>query len=543
MGTPLKHLPVLVLDCQTTGPNPTKGHLLELAWGIVAGPAQPQVRSRLIAQPADASIPARIQALTGIGPDDLDEAVPADLAWAELRAEAAALGPPPWPAVIHYARFERPFLDALSGDGTYLPFGVICTHEIARRLLPGLPRKGLRAVAGYLGHHLDPLKRAGDHARATAAVWWELVERLRTRRGVETLAELETWLQAEKPVRTTRKSFRLPRATRLALPDGPGVYRMLGKDGRVLYAGKATSLKARVNAHFGSLKAAGEKNLELYSQVWDIDTTPTETALEAALLEIEEIRDHRPAYNAALLPASEQVWFADPGLTDLAPLPDRAHRLGPLPSVEVVGPLVALGLKAAWEPPDWWPSKAVVAEGVTEFWSRHGPAEYPLAAWLMRLGGRLGRAGDEDNAPESEAEPESAADDHQWDPAKVAHALEGRLVHLSLLVRRGCWLTRLSEAELAFQTRSGAVRRLTVQAGRVRAHAGQDHSTEVPPPRWVARERIARQASFDRRTYDRLRVLTTELKRLVAGGRPVAVRLAQGPALSGARLARALGRI
>jgi hypothetical protein len=40
--------------------------------------------------------------------------------------------------------------------------------------------------------------------------------------------------------------------------------------------------------------------------------------------------------------------------------------------------------------------------------------------------------------------------------------------------------------------------------------------------------------------FDRLRVLTTELKRLVAAGAPVALRLGDPPALTGARLAAAL---
>ena len=40
--------------------------------------------------------------------------------------------------------------------------------------------------------------------------------------------------------------------------------------------------------------------------------------------------------------------------------------------------------------------------------------------------------------------------------------------------------------------------------------------------------------------FDRLRVLTTELKRLIAAGAPVALRLGVGPALDQARLASAL---
>ena len=49
-----------------------------------------------------------------------------------------------------------------------------------------------------------------------------------------------------------------------------------------------------------------------------------------------------------------------------------------------------------------------------------------------------------------------------------------------------------------------------------------------------------RLACFDPATYDRLRVLTTELKRLVAEERDVALRLGPGLVLDRARLARRL---
>jgi len=50
----------------------------------------------------------------------------------------------------------------------------------------------------------------------------------------------------------------------------------------------------------------------------------------------------------------------------------------------------------------------------------------------------------------------------------------------------------------------------------------------------------ARREAFTLASFDRLRVLTTELKRLIAAGAPVALRLGVGPALDEARLASAL---
>ncbi|HBQ14837.1 MAG TPA: excinuclease ABC subunit C, partial [Myxococcales bacterium] len=97
--------------------------------------------------PEGASIPRAVTRVTGIREGDLVDAVPPIDAWQRLCAQR----PPGAPALAHFARFERRFfLDLQASRGeTELPFPLICTHEIARRLLPELPRRGLRALAGY----------------------------------------------------------------------------------------------------------------------------------------------------------------------------------------------------------------------------------------------------------------------------------------------------------------------------------------------------------------------------------------------------------
>ena len=48
------------------------------------------------------------------------------------------------------------------------PLDIVCTHDIARRLFPDLPRRSLRALAGYLGRGVGVLRRSADHVEATA---------------------------------------------------------------------------------------------------------------------------------------------------------------------------------------------------------------------------------------------------------------------------------------------------------------------------------------------------------------------------------------
>src|SRR5213595_367342 len=87
-------------------------------------------------------------------------------------------------------------------------------------------------------------------------------------------------------------------AMRKQLPDGPGVYLFKDKGGRVLYVGKASSIRKRVGSHFS--KPATRGAYEMLDQIETIDFVATETEAEALLAEQNFIRRHRPRYNIRL---------------------------------------------------------------------------------------------------------------------------------------------------------------------------------------------------------------------------------------------------
>ena len=80
-------------------------------------------------------------------------------------------------------------------------------------------------------------------------------------------------------------------------------------NGDLLYIGKATSLKQRINSYFRPKTAHAEHILEMLTQAGKVEITGTPSALEAAVLEVEQIQRWRPAYNRALRDDGRSVVF------------------------------------------------------------------------------------------------------------------------------------------------------------------------------------------------------------------------------------------
>jgi DNA polymerase-3 subunit epsilon len=490
-------------------------------------------------------VPPGVTRITGITDELLASGVAAEDAWRDLTRDASALAPQPAPAVAHFARFERPFLARLAGSTPTLD--LVCTHEIALRLFPDLPRRSLRALAGYFGSSVGALRRSAEHVVATAFVWRHLAALL-DERGVRSWCDLRAWLA--EPVdrrRRAKRGYPMPREVRLALPDRPGIYRMLRTSGDVLYVGKAASLHARVNSYFRKQRGIPERTLEMLSQARGLSYVIAESPLEAALLEPDEIKLHRPPYNEALTEVDRVVWFASADLTVKGPRPASECAVGPFPGSRLLDRFRALerGEATALAPARWAPPLEVLDEGRALLGRTHRELAAGIAprAWLL-LGARLWREG---RRPHDEDDDAGAIDvagplfPRTWTPANVATEIEALALECAHAVRRARWLTALVESTVTFdEPGSDGARLLVIDDGEIilRARAALD----VPPPvpEGFRRRRAERQAGFTIARFDRLRVLTTELKRLVAKGHPVSVRLAPRAVLAGERLARVL---
>ena len=82
-------------------------------------------------------------------------------------------------------------------------------------------------------------------------------------------------------------------------PVGPGVYRMIGADGEVLYVGKAKSVRKRIASY---VRAAGHTNriARMIALTTSMVFVSTGTEAEALLLETNYIKQMKPRFNVLM---------------------------------------------------------------------------------------------------------------------------------------------------------------------------------------------------------------------------------------------------
>jgi DNA polymerase-3 subunit epsilon len=290
LAQPLDAATWVVVDLETTGGAPARGHgIIEIGALRVAG-------GRIVDRFAQLVHPGRrlppfITGLTGITDAMLADQPPIAAVLPRFIAFAAGAV-----LVAHNASFDLGFLDAarraIAGDVFDQPHA--CTLRLARRLLPQLRRRSLDALAGHFGIPLVDRHRALGDAQITVEVLFQLLE-LSQRRGVRRVAELLDLQHSASDGR--RFVCALPRGRVAALPDMPGIYRFRDADGRLLYVGKAKSLRQRVGSYLANAAAHRGKVLDLIRHIHDVEVEVAGSELEASLREAEEIRRAKPPYN------------------------------------------------------------------------------------------------------------------------------------------------------------------------------------------------------------------------------------------------------
>lgn len=284
LATPLADVTFCAVDLETTGGSPTQSAITEIAavklrGGELLGSFQTLVEPGL-------HIPRFITHLTGIddrsvrGAPSIDAVLPSLLEF--LYGSVF---------VAHNARFDFGFLNVALRRAGYPPLDPppVCTARLARRVVwEDVRDVRLQTLAEYFRSPVRPSHRALPDAEACAHVLHGLLD-LGGRLGILTLGDLHESVRARG--RPHYAKIRLADA----LPHARGVYLFRGRQGRVLYVGKATDLRARVKSYFygDDRRKVGS----LLAQTAAIEGRECRSDLEALVEEARLIVEHEPAFN------------------------------------------------------------------------------------------------------------------------------------------------------------------------------------------------------------------------------------------------------
>jgi DNA polymerase-3 subunit epsilon len=512
----------ILFDVQTTGTNPETSDIIEAGWGLYHAAADPLAvdwQVRLVALRESVNLSRRIQKLTGLAASTWDDEKA--ISYQDLSAELSAFlhEHEGLPILVHYARFKRPFLfKALSdthAEGLDKLWAIInermaCTYELARRMMPHLKSYSLRAVAGYAGYSLGDKKRSRDHLIATAYIWKYMV--------AEGSSE-------QRPTATLPLHDPGIRQKRLALPDAPGVYYFMDQAQRILYVGKASSLKHRLNSYFRGQKTKGSRLNEMLTRAVDFQFQVVRTELEALFLESDEIKRLDPPYNRLLKTDERRVqsfrlkdWLLP---SQAFPVPPHwAHQLwGPLLSVwnfQWLLSITGAELKPEALPSKRWLDAFFSSEVLDEaklliFGTDRPDAEaWHLCAQSVWEKWLLERDMDEDEDAGDEPDDMDREEAEEATPEQAVAFIHHTLLHALRQLHRARWLLRLLECTMLWQFREGSApfHHLTLRAGVPH----WDEGDLTAPEAW-SRTRLERLQDIDLPTHDRLTILYGELRK------------------------------
>jgi len=274
--SPLFERPLAIVDLETTGADPNRDRITEVAILRVEGGALVDRWSSLV--DPERPIPWRIQEVTGIN-DEMVASAPNFRALADqiaARLEGAVF-------VAHNARFDFSFLRAAFGErGIGFDPPVMCSVKFSRALYPEHARHGLDAIIARHGYVVTNRHRA----LTDADLVWRFLQ--------ESVAgfDAERIEAAIKRASSSGRSVpRLPLGDLEALPEAPGVYLFLnGADG-VVDIGQTLHLRSKVLGCFTGKQDA--RTARLAAQTKRVEVELAAGDLDAHLLELELARRYQ----------------------------------------------------------------------------------------------------------------------------------------------------------------------------------------------------------------------------------------------------------
>src|ERR1700730_6631819 len=120
----------------------------------------------------------------------------------------------------------------------------------------------------------------------------------RTRRTIAGPAVTSETRNLALTLRQTRRVLQRPPTG--TIPDAPGSYQFKDRDGRVIYVGKAKSLRSRLNNYFQNPVNLPPRTAQMVASAETVEWIQVRNDVEAFMLEYSLIKQHRPRFNVRL---------------------------------------------------------------------------------------------------------------------------------------------------------------------------------------------------------------------------------------------------
>lgn len=269
-----------IVDIETTGGYAAAHGITEISIHVFDGNKVTEKFETLI-NPG-LPIPRYIQAMTGIT-DEMVAGAPAF----ENVAETIYNLLNDKIFVAHNVNFDYSFIkNHLEEYGFALNVKKLCTVRLSRKIFPGFPSYSLGKLCHSLGIRIQNQHRAGGDTEATVQVFKQLLKKDKE--------------FVEKSLQRNSKEFILPPNVPKEhfdqLPYTPGVYYFHDQKGKIIYVGKATNVRYRVNSHFSN-NSKGRQKQNFLRHTYSISHQPCATELMACILESTEIKKLWPVFN------------------------------------------------------------------------------------------------------------------------------------------------------------------------------------------------------------------------------------------------------
>ncbi len=160
----------------------------------------------------------------------------------------------------------------------------LCTVELSKKLLPEEESYSLGKLVRSLGIPVSDRHRANGDALATLKLFKLLLTKDLEKSIIKSVVKAETLGELS------------PRQLDIIeqIPSETGVYYMHNKDGDIIFLGKSTNMKKKVNQHFTK---SGDRARRLQKATKKVTFEKTGNELIAVLKEHEELKRTRPRYN------------------------------------------------------------------------------------------------------------------------------------------------------------------------------------------------------------------------------------------------------